>query len=98
MVHYYPEHTKNGGAALRRSLYSYILNEQIEVMTLWEKTFIGQCYYSKLMKKEKIEEATKVFVKNGCFSMNGLKLLESINSSYTEKYKSYLLMEEMKND
>ena len=34
-------------------LYSYILNEQIKVMVPWEELFIGQCYYSKLMKKKK---------------------------------------------
>jgi len=74
--------------------YLYILNKSCNPFFLGN--FIEQCYYSKLMKKEKIEKAMKFFVNNRYYSTEGLKLLESINSSYTEKYKSYLLMEELK--
>ena len=73
--------------------YLYILNKSCNPF-FWGN-FIEQCYYSKLMKKRKIEKAMKFFVNNKYYSMEGLKLLESINSSYTEKYKSYLLMEEL---
>ena len=74
-------------------LYLYILNKPYN--TFFWGNFIEQCYYSKLMKKGKIEKAMKFFVNNKYYSMEGLKLLESINSSYAEEYKSYLLMEEL---
>lgn len=73
--------------------YLYILNKSCN--PFFYGNFIEQCYYSKLMKKEKIEKVMKFFVNNKYYNTEGLKLLESINSSYTEKYKSYLLMEEL---
>ena len=57
--------------------------------------FIEQCKYSKLMPAKELEECLMLFAKDDLYNEDGLELLKEINSSYVEKYKSFLLMKDL---
>jgi len=70
--------------------------KRLEIINLF-KIIINQYENSRLIPDAYIEKFIKIFAKNGFYFNKGLIILKSINSSYVDEYKSFLLMEDLKN-
>lgn len=89
------------------ALYEYIffLNMQlyhdkdflVDARTIID-IFLTHAKWGNYFSKEKIEECLRLFAEHNILSERGLKLLIENKSSYTDEYKSLILMEDLKNE
>ena len=62
------------------------------------KTFINHYIYSGLITNGEFEKIILKFAEKGFISNGGLRLLKAIKSSHVDKYKSYILIKDLKKE